>query len=84
MALIIEDTCVNCDMCEPDCPNEAIFMGEKVYEIDPDRCTECVGYYSEPQCQKVCPITKCIILDEHNVETQEMLEAKLERLLAET
>ena len=54
MALKILDTCINCDMCEPECPNQAISMGEKVYEIDPLRCTECVGHYDAPTCVAVC------------------------------
>ncbi len=39
MALIIEDDCINCDMCDPECPNQAITLGEKIYEIDPALCT---------------------------------------------
>ena len=50
MALKILDSCINCDMCDPECPNEAIALGEKVYEIDPDKCTECVGHYDNPIC----------------------------------
>ena len=36
MALKILSGCINCDMCEPECPNQAISMGEKIYEINPD------------------------------------------------
>ena len=43
MALRITDACINCDMCLPECPNTAIFEGDKIYEIDVSRCTECVG-----------------------------------------
>ncbi|MEY4910997.1 MAG: hypothetical protein RL761_660, partial [Pseudomonadota bacterium] len=42
MALLITDECINCDVCEPECPNEAIYLGEEIYEIDPHKCTECV------------------------------------------
>ena len=35
MALMITDECINCDVCEPECPNEAIFLGPQIYEIDP-------------------------------------------------
>lgn len=48
MALLILDSCINCDMCEPECPNSAISMGNNVYEIDANRCTECVGHYDAP------------------------------------
>ena len=59
MALIITDACINCDVCEPECPNEAITMGQSIYEIDPAKCTECVGHFDEPQCVQVCPVS-CI------------------------
>ena len=25
MALMITDECINCDVCEPECPNQAIY-----------------------------------------------------------
>jgi len=79
--LIITDECINCDVCEPECPNEAIYQGEEIYEIDPNLCTECVGHFDEPQCQQVCPVD-CIPLDADNEETQEELMAKYERIAA--
>ena len=56
MALQITDACINCDMCVPECPNEAISMGPLHYQVDPARCTECVGFYDKPTCIEVCPI----------------------------
>ena len=82
MALKITDECINCDVCEPECPNQAISQGEEIYVIDPRRCTECVGHFDEPQCVKVCPVD-CIPLDPVNVETKEQLHAKYLRLIAE-
>lgn len=79
MALIITDECINCDVCEPACPNEAISQGMEIYEIDPDLCTECVGHYDKPQCQQVCPID-CIPFDPEHRETPEQLQAKYIRL----
>ena len=79
MALKITDECINCDVCEPECPNQAIYMGELIYEIDPDRCTECVGHYDTPQCQQVCPVD-CIPLDPERQESQEELMEKYRRL----
>jgi len=79
MALKILDSCINCDMCEPECPNQAISFGEEIYEIDPDRCTECVGHYDKPTCDKVCPID-CIIVDPDRVETVDQLAEKFVRL----
>ena len=82
MALMITDECINCDVCEPECPNDAIHMGPTIYVIDPDKCTECVGHYNEPQCQQVCPVD-CIPLNPERRETREELQAKYERLQAE-
>jgi ferredoxin len=79
MALWITDECINCDVCEPECPNEAISMGEEIYEIDPHKCTECVGHFSEPQCVQVCPVS-CIPVNPQFVETRGQLEAKYIRL----
>ncbi len=81
MSLLITDECINCDVCEPVCPNEAIYQGEEIYEIDPDLCTECVGHFDEPQCQKVCPVD-CIPLDPNHLETEDELQAKYQRLIA--
>jgi ferredoxin len=79
MALIITDECINCDVCVPECPNDAISEGDEIYVIDPDLCTECVGHFDEPQCVEVCPVD-CIPKDPDHEETQEELQAKFERL----
>lgn len=75
MALKILDTCVNCDVCEPVCPNQAIAAGQVIYEIAPQRCTECVGHYETPQCVDVCPV-ECIIIDPEHVESRSQLAEK--------
>ena len=79
MALLINDECINCDVCEPECPNGAIFQGDEIYEIDPNLCTECVGHFDEPQCIEVCPVD-CILTDPDHEESQEELMAKYELL----
>ena len=79
MALYITDECINCDVCEPECPNEAISPGDEIYEIDPDLCTECVGHYETSQCVEVCPVD-CIPQDPNYVETKEELMEKYKRL----
>ncbi|ACB35755.1 4Fe-4S ferredoxin iron-sulfur binding domain protein [Leptothrix cholodnii SP-6] len=81
MALIITSECINCDVCEPECPNQAISMGEDYYVIDPARCTECVGHFGEPQCVQVCPV-ECIPVDPAHVETHQQLERKYVMLQA--
>jgi ferredoxin len=79
MALMITDECINCDVCEPECPNQAIFLGPEIYEIDPSKCTECVGHFDEPQCVQVCPVA-CIPVNPGHVEAKESLWAKYRRL----
>ena len=81
MALLITDECINCDVCEPECPNNAISEGEEIYVIDPALCTECIGHYDEPQCQQVCPVD-CIPLDPQHVESSEQLQDKYTRSTA--
>ncbi|GAB4187509.1 MAG: YfhL family 4Fe-4S dicluster ferredoxin [Wenzhouxiangellaceae bacterium] len=79
MSLYITDQCINCDVCEPACPNEAISQGLEYYEIDPAKCTECVGHFDEPQCEVVCPV-ECILVDPDNQESREQLQAKYQQL----
>jgi ferredoxin len=79
MALMITDQCINCDVCEPECPNQAISLGTEIYEIDPARCTECVGHFDEPQCVQVCPVA-CIPVNPQHIESRETLWEKYRRL----
>ena len=80
MSLKITDECINCDVCEPECPNDAIYQGEEIYEIDPKKCTECKGHFNEPQCQEVCPVD-CIPMGV--IESQEVLLARYHQLQEE-
>jgi len=82
MSLLINDECINCDVCEPECPNNAISQGDEIYEIDPNLCTECVGHFDEPTCIEVCPVD-CILVDPDNEESKETLQLKYEKLVAE-
>lgn len=79
MALTITEECINCDVCEAECPNNSISQGDEFYEIDPTLCTECIGHFDSQQCVEVCPVD-CIIPDPENVEDEEALMAKYERL----
>lgn len=81
MALKITEACINCDVCEPVCPNDAISLGPVIYEIDPALCTECVGHFDVPQCRKLCPVD-CIPNDPAYVETREQLQAKYQQIVA--
>ncbi|MDB4138450.1 YfhL family 4Fe-4S dicluster ferredoxin [Methylophilaceae bacterium] len=75
MALMITDECINCDVCEPECPNDAIYQGIEIYEINPSLCTECVGHFKVPQCVEVCPVA-CIPLNPDRIESKEQLLKK--------
>jgi len=80
MALMITDECINCDVCEPECPNQAISQGEFYYQIDPQKCTECVGHFNEPQCVQVCPVA-CIPINVDFQETHDQLLYKYNQLM---
>lgn len=82
MALMITDDCINCDVCEPECPNQAISLGPEIYVIDPAKCTECVGHFDEPQCVQVCPVA-CIPVNPAHIESQPQLWAKFRALVGE-
>ena len=81
MSMMITDECINCDVCLPECPNDAISQGDEIYIIDPNKCTECVGHFDTPQCVEVCPVD-CIPLNPDYLETKEQLQEKFLRLTA--
>ncbi len=81
MALMITDVCINCDVCEPECPNDAISQGEEIYEIDPLLCTECVCHFDTPQCVELCPVD-CIPTNPEHAESREQLQSKYQRLMS--
>lgn len=81
MALYITDECINCDLCPTECPNEAISMGTEIFEIDGNKCTECVGHYDQASCVQICPV-ECILTDPNRQETLDQLAEKFERLYA--
>lgn len=79
MSLMINDECIACDACREECPNEAIDEGDPIYIIDPDKCTECIGYYDEPSCISVCPVD-AIVADPDNMESIDELKYKFSKL----
>jgi ferredoxin len=79
---MITDDCINCDVCEPECPNEAITQGAEIYEINPNKCTECVGHYDTPQCREVCPVD-CIPVHPQYLEDKNQLMLKYQGLMAQ-
>lgn len=60
MSLKITTLCSACDACLSECPNHAITAG-KPYMIDPKKCTECVGFFDNPQCVDMCPVKGAIV-----------------------
>ena len=78
---MITDECINCDVCEPECPNDAISMGSEFYVIEPSKCTECVGHFDVPQCREVCPVD-CIPVHAEHVESKEQLLLKYSSLMS--
>jgi ferredoxin len=79
MATFITEECINCGACEPECPNDAISEGDDIYVIDPNLCTECVGFHDHEACQAVCPV-ECCLPDPGNVETEGVLISRASAL----
>ena len=79
MAFLINEECINCGACEPECPNQAITAGDDIYVIDHEKCTECVGHFDEQQCAEVCPVDACVPDPDHE-ESKEELETKSQKL----
>lgn len=72
MSTMITEECINCGVCEPECPNDAISEGEETFIINPQLCTECVGFHEREQCAEVCPVD-CCVPDPNNVEQEPLL-----------
>jgi ferredoxin len=59
---------------------EGIGVGDGLYVISFDRCTECVGHFDEPQCAAVCPVDECCIPDPAVPESKEALLEKARKI----
>lgn len=79
MATHITQECINCGACEPECPNEAISEGDGRYVIDPQLCTECVGFHDHEACQASCPV-ECCVPDPDRRETERVLYERALRI----
>jgi hypothetical protein len=83
MATTITDDCISCGACEPECPNNAIRQADPIYVIDPQLCTECVGFHDYEACAAVCPVD-CCVPDPNIVESEEVLIARAKALHQDT
>ena len=70
----ITTECINCGACEEACPTRAVSEDAEgnLRVIDPDLCTECVGFYERTMCQVECPV-ECIEVDPDHQEPEEVL-----------
>lgn len=50
MAYVINEACISCGACEPECPVDAISSGDDKYVINEDTCIDCGA------CAGVCPV----------------------------
>lgn len=55
MTYIITSQCIECHRCESICPTGAVSKNEQQYQINSERCNDCVGHYAVPQCWAACP-----------------------------
>jgi 4Fe-4S binding domain len=55
MTYMITSQCIECHRCESICPTGAITQNEQEYQINSERCNDCVGHYAVPQCWAACP-----------------------------
>ncbi len=76
MALKINEECIACGLCLDECPNNAISVDDPIFVINPDLCTECVGFSDSPQCQEVCPVEAIEPDPEHQESRETLLEKK--------
>jgi ferredoxin len=79
MAYKITDDCISCGACESECPNKAISEGASTYQIDPAKCSECVGSSKSSKCSEVCPVD-APQPDPGRKESKEQLLAKWQKI----
>jgi ferredoxin len=74
MAYMVNENCVACGLCQPECPNGAISDGETTSVIDPKKCTECVGAYEFSRCSSICSVNACVPDPSHREPREQSLE----------
>ncbi len=69
MAVMITDSCINCDACIEVCPVQAIVGADEspldtdLTYVKPEKCIECVDHATTPACAAECPTEGCIVWD---------------------
>ena len=79
MSCRVLESCIGCDMCVLECPNDAITEKDGVYTINEDLRPEGVGFYKSPQCMRVCAV-KAIARNPERPETHDELLEKARRI----
>jgi len=79
MVYRITEECASCGSCETECPNQAISQGTDIFVIDPEKCTECMGFYDSPHCVKICP-ANAPAPDPARRESDDVLLARFKKL----
>lgn len=76
---IDNEMCIDCRLCVPECPDGGIIVHEHedkpyTYEIQQNKCTECIEHNRVSKCADICPVD-CIILE--NPENDDILWGKV-------
>ena len=58
---INQDICVNCYLCEENCPTEAIKLEDEVVVLDDDKCIRCI------ECTSRCPVGALKLIENKEV-----------------
>jgi ferredoxin len=77
---ILAGRCADCRLCIELCPVSAIQPPDRsrhrlTTEIDPERCTECVGHFAWPRCVAFCRVGG-IVKNLDRIENRTSLVAK--------
>ena len=80
MALMITDECINCDVCEPECPNAAISQGPEIYVIDPPNARNASAISTCRNAARFARSTAFRCRPDH-IETPAQLRLKYEGLM---
>jgi ferredoxin len=79
MAYLITPECIKCGGCANECPTRAISEGKEAYQIDPVRCTECLGAGITAACVTICPVN-AVVPDFARCESASQLKVKHDAL----